>query len=304
MQRRIERRLIRAFLPLWLLMACAAPPAQTEPVPRVQSVVRWEHPAPWFGGFSGAEVSDDGKRLVVVSDRGRVVQAQLIREQGRLVGVNLEKDAALAGPKEQRLRDKRRDAEGLAQGRDGALYISFEHDHRVMHLNGKTGVTKPLPRHPDFARLQANSGIEALAIHPDGRLFALPERSGGQARPFPLYAFDGKSWSIAGQIPRRGPFLAVGADFGPDGNFYLLERTVTPLGFRSRIRRFRLDADGLAETTILTTAPGQYDNLEAISVWQDSAGQIRLTLISDDNFFALQQTQVVELTLAKAGPQD
>jgi hypothetical protein len=303
MQRRLERRLSRAFLPLLLLMSCAAPAAQTETKVQTRSTVVWEEPAPWFGGFSGAEVSVDGNHLIAVSDRGRVLRARLLREGGKLVGVALQQDASLAGPDKRPLRNKRRDAEGLALGEDGAVYVSFEHGHRVMRLDPDTGVTTPLPRHPDFARLQPNSGLEALAIHPDGRLFTLPERPDSTSGTFPLYAFNGKKWSISAHIPSRGPFLAVGADFGPDGSFYLLERTVTPLGFRSRIRSFNLDAKGLAESTLMTSGPSQYDNLEALSVWQDAKGQTRLTLVSDDNFFPLQETQVVELTLAKTAPR-
>ena len=71
MQRRFERKLIRACLPFFLLIACVAPAAQTGPVVQVDSVLTWRHPAPWFGGFSGVEVNADGTRLTAVSDRGR-----------------------------------------------------------------------------------------------------------------------------------------------------------------------------------------------------------------------------------------
>jgi hypothetical protein len=42
---------------------------------------------------------------------------------------------------------------------------------------------------------------------------------------------------------------------------------------------------------------GVQDNLEGLSVWRDIAGQIRLTLISDDNFRLLQRTEIVEYVL-------
>ena len=37
--------------------------------------------------------------------------------------------------------------------------------------------------------------------------------------------------------------------------------------------------------------------MEGISVWRDAAGRTRVTLISDDNFFALQRTVIVEYLL-------
>jgi hypothetical protein len=49
--------------------------------------------------------------------------------------------------------------------------------------------------------------------------------------------------------------------------------------------------------TLLETGFGATDNLEGISVWRDQAGRTRVTLVSDDNFFALQRTVVMEYLL-------
>ena len=90
----------------------------------------------------------------------------------------------------------------------------------------------------------------------------------------------------------------MGADFGPDGWFYLLERDFRGiLGFAARVRRMKLTENGPTdEEILLTTRPLQYDNLEGISVWQDGRG-IRLTMISDDNFLFVQRTELVEYRL-------
>ena len=53
----------------------------------------------------------------------------------------------------------------------------------------------------------------------------------------------------------------------------------------------------LGETTLLETPMGMFDNLEGLSVWRDATGAVRATLISDDNFFVLQQTQIIEFQL-------
>jgi hypothetical protein len=47
------------------------------------------------------------------------------------------------------------------------------------------------------------------------------------------------------------------------------------------------------------TPCGDLDNMEGISVWRDGDGRTRVTLISDDNFFPLQQTMLVEYVLAE-----
>jgi len=40
-----------------------------------------------------------------------------------------------------------------------------------------------------------------------------------------------------------------------------------------------------------------HDNLEGVSVWRDADGALRATLVSDDNFRFLQQTEIVEYLL-------
>jgi hypothetical protein len=91
----------------------------------------------------------------------------------------------------------------------------------------------------------------------------------------------------------------VAADFGPDGRFYVLERDFRALGgFSSRLRRFELGTDGLTGEAILLETPfALHDNLEGLSVWRDDQGVLRATMISDDNFIFVQQTQIVEYRL-------
>ncbi len=90
----------------------------------------------------------------------------------------------------------------------------------------------------------------------------------------------------------------MGADFGHDGRLYVLERGFNGLGFRTRVRSFDI-SNGIAgdEKVLFNKGIGRHDNLEGISVWRDAAGLIRLTMISDDNFRFLQQTEIVEYAL-------
>lgn len=280
------------------ILASCVPTTQSGPQLISDAKVEWSVDQKWFGGLSGAEVIDDGRRMIVVTDRGHYLEADMIRDQGRLTGLRLHRDMPLLDEKQKPLMGEQADSEGVAISKDGRVFISFELDHRIAVLGtgSNENMAYPFPI-PDQLTMQDNSGMEALAIHPDGTLYTLPERSGSRSTPFPLWAIYGKKWRQAHDIPRRGSFLAVGADFGPDGLFYLLERSAGPLGFRTRIRRFDLSADDLAEETLLTTFPGKLDNLEAISVWRDKKGTTRLTLVSDDNFLAIQQTQIIEYVL-------
>jgi len=255
--------------------------------------------APLLGGLSALEMADDGAAMVAVSDRGIVFQADIARDgAGRIVAVTLTGSEELLGQNGRRGPWAARDSEGVARGPDGTLFLSFEGDHRVARYPGGA-VTEALPPHPDFAGFAPNAALEALAIDAEGRLYAVPEDPGAESRAFPVYRYADGAWDRRLSLPRRGRFLAVGADFDDRGRFYLLERDFSLLfGFAARIRRFTFTEAGLGEeTTLLTTRYGQYSNLEGLSLWRNGDGRIVASMVSDDNFSPLLPTQVVEFLL-------
>ncbi len=254
-----------------------------------------------FGGFSGLEVSDDGTKFWAVTDRGFAASGRIIRDDaGQITGVS----ADLMTPimfldKGTPLPDDYTDAEGLARSRSGGLFVSFEGVARVRGLTTDKFETRLIPGPRDFENLQINSGLEALAVGPDDALYMVPERSGRLTRPFPVYRVQNRDWDIPFHLPRRGQFLPVGADFGPDGRLYLLERHFLGIpGFLNRVRVFTLANDRVTgEATLFETPIPVHDNLEGIAVWRDTQGLIRLTMISDDNFNIFQRTEFVEYRL-------
>ncbi|EYD73072.1 ABC-type cobalamin/Fe3+-siderophores transport system, ATPase component [Limimaricola hongkongensis DSM 17492] len=253
----------------------------------------WSESAHGSGGFSAIET--DGTGFVAISDRARIVDGRFSRDaQGRITGVEILRSEPLRSGREGIMTGHLADSEGLAIGADGRRWISFEARARVRSETGPNG-PEVLSRPKAFERMQLNSALEALAIDTAGALYTIPERSGRIDRPFPVYRWQDGDWSIPFTIPRRDSFLVTGADFGPDGNFYLLERDFVGIGFRSRVRRFAPDGSG--ETVLLETGVGVHDNLEGLSVWRDDAGRIRLTMLSDDNFRFFQTTEFVEYAL-------
>ncbi|MDJ0627353.1 MAG: esterase-like activity of phytase family protein [Rhodobacter sp.] len=259
----------------------------------------WSRPGSRFGGFSGLELDASGGRFLAVNDRGWIVEGRLVRTGGVVSEVEAGPLRRLKNTDGGELGRYEGDSEGLALRDDGRFYVSFEAVHRVWSYRNAASKGAWLPRHPAFDDMQNNSSLEALAIAPDGALYTLPERSGKMSRPFPVFRYKGGAWTQPFGIPRRGEFLPVGADFGPDGRYYLLERHLSGIfGFRSRVRSFRIDGDRITdEKVVLQTATGTHDNLEGIAVWRDGAGDIRLTMISDDNFRAFQRTEFVEYRL-------
>ncbi|MBA3326418.1 MAG: esterase-like activity of phytase family protein [Rhodobacteraceae bacterium] len=260
----------------------------------------WSEADPGFGGFSGIEVQDGGATFLAIGDRGAWASGRMRRAGGRLEGVDLDAFGPLRAISGERLDGQAIDAEGLASDAEGRLYVSFESFHRIRRYDALDGPALPVPAHPQFERLQDNAGLEALAVDAGGVLYTIPERSGLWERPFPVYRFADGAWLETLSLPRSGKWLAAGADFGPDGQLYLLEREFSWVGgFATRIRRFALGRAGFhaGETLIETAMGGSTDNFEGISVWRDAAGETRITLIADDNFFPLQSTAIAEYRL-------
>jgi hypothetical protein len=263
----------------------------------------WRAKPDWFGGFSGIEVSDDGTAMTVLSDRATLARARIRRDGGQrnagvISAVELVSAQRLRSSKGRYLLGRIMDSEGLAVAPDGSLYISFEGVSRVVHHRRDDSRAQVLPRPKAFRSLPLNKALEALAIDAQGRLYTLPENAPDPNGEIPVWRWDGTRWSQPFSLPRRRGFLPVGADFGPDGRFYLLERNFVFIGFRSRLRRWDITDQGVQnEVTLLETGTGLHDNLEGVSVWRDHNGDLRATMISDDNFKSLQRTELVEYRL-------
>jgi hypothetical protein len=257
----------------------------------------WEVEDARFGGLSGLEMNRSGTWFAAVADTGAFVTGRIIRRGNnqRISGVEQVAFNTMQNVGGGKMPRYFNDSEGLAMYPDGRMFVSFEGEHRVWSYPGPLSGATALPRHPDFEKMQKNSSLEALALGPDGALYTIPERSGAKTRPFPVYRYFKGVWSQKYSIPRSGDFLIVGADFGPDGKFYILERSFGLFGFGTRVRRFDQTVDGFGnEDVILQTDMSVHDNLEGINVWRDSAGFIRITMISDDNFNFVQETEFVE----------
>ncbi|WP_425039950.1 esterase-like activity of phytase family protein [Primorskyibacter sp. S187A] len=257
----------------------------------------WSEPGAHFGGWSAIDFLDEGQHFVAITDRRHMVDVDVARDaQGRIVGLQSTEPRALRFGRHPETGKQLRDTEGLAIGADGMRFVSLEQINRVFDATTQDLDTS-LPMHSDFAQFHSNGGLEALAIDQEGRLFTLPERSGTITTDFPLYGlFDG-AWRHIADVPRSSGFQPVGADFGPDGRFYLLERAFSGFGFQTRLSRFRVADGGIEDREVLlVSATGRHGNLEGLAIWQSDDG-IRATMIADDNFSRFQETEIVEYLL-------
>ena len=258
----------------------------------------WRHSAEWFGGFSALHISEDGRHVLALSDRATLVSARIDREGGEITDIRVVGQWPVLSSTGRIMLGYAGDSEGIAIAPDGGFYISFEGVHRVAYYSAPGTKARVLPRPKEFDALDRNGSFEGLAIDDQGRLYTLTEKSRTAQGDIPVYRWDGTAWSTPFVLPQRGGFLPVAADFGPDGQLYILERSVSLTGFRSRLRRWDIANDRpKAEEILFETGTGAHDNLEGLSVWRDTQGRLRATMIADDNFLALQRTELVEYLL-------
>jgi hypothetical protein len=166
---------------------------------------------------------------------------------------------------------------------------------------------EPIPVPPGVAKLPNNKGLEALEFVPKGQplagsLIAISERGldpHGNIRGFLIGGPKPGEFSVK----RSDDFDVSDCALLPSGDLLLLERRFTWWsGVAMRIRR--VDQAALAPgatvdgaTLIVADMAYQVDNMEGLSVHRDATGEIILTLVSDDNFSALQRTILLQFRL-------
>lgn len=301
----------RAFLALVLLAGMALltlPLAAKDPLPGAGPVSDyvWSQPGDGlFGGFSAIEVSDDGLAFAALSDAGALVQGRIARDAaGKITSVTADGRAMpLLNERGGNLGEDDNDTEGLAVMADGTAFVSTEGPARVLRYRDLGGIATALPVPGEFRAMQRNSALEALAVAADGTVYTMPERSGRVDRPFPVFRFRAGNWDQPFAMTRDGTLLPVGADFGPDGRLYVLEREFLGVaGFRMRLRSFAVTDVALGdERRLVETRTGRHGNLEGVSVWRNAAGNLIATMISDDNYKWFLSTEIVEYDLGPGG---
>jgi len=273
-----------------------------------------------FGGYSALTLDPSGRALLAISDAGTWLRATLDYDGRKLKGLSEVVLGPILGADGRQLRDDReRDSEGMAlidgNTRDGAAYVSFERRHKIARYPftaerfGPPTGTLPLPA--GAKAMSANRGIEGMAIIRAGKLkgtivaFAegMADRNGNL-----------QGWLIGGPTPggivlkRLGGFDITDAASLPDGGIVVLERRFRfSEGVKIRIRRIAAGAlrrGALIEGEVLLDADDSLniDNMEAIAAHRGASGETVLTIMSDDNFSALQRTLIMQFTLPETKP--
>jgi len=265
-----------------------------------------------FGGFSGLEVSRDGKRFISVSDRGHWLTGDLVYEGGRLKGISNPRLAPILNRKGT-IGDRKsgQDAEAVAawnsKGLEGKVIVGFERRERVERFNiakhGFKAKAKRIKSPKALSQGQRNGELEALGRFSDGPLkgwlIAISERNHAKDDSLRGWLWrKGKTREF--HIPRHEDYLVTGLAILPGGREIItVERSFKPpVLVGMTLRRFSIE-----DLQRPNTGPGkhvfsgkltsyQIDNMEGIAAHQDDRGTV-ITLISDDNFNRSVQSTVM-----------
>jgi len=265
-----------------------------------------------FGGFSGLRIDRDGRGLLAVSDRGQWLRAT-IEYQGTAPSAlsNAEMAPILDANGQPLANGPVYDAESVARAGDTA-YVGFERVNRVYAFDfGRNGLRargRQIPVPSGVRRWPRNQSIECLAVMPEGlpgagTLIAISE--GAHDADGNLRASTIGKRPIAFTVRRSDEYAVTDCVAAPDGGLFILERRFAwTRGIAMRIRRLSL-ADvkprALLDGPVLMTADMGYqiDNMEGLALHRESDGTLVLTLMSDDNFWAVQRTLLLQFAVTR-----
>lgn len=279
--------------------------------------IELQHDGENFGGFSGLDVSPDGRSFLSVSDRGHWLRGDFVYRDGKLAGVsNVEMAPIRNTAGEVDARKSRSDAEAVAawsaDGIAGKVIVGFERRERVEQFDlGKHGLDAPAEpvRLPKAASEgESNGEIEALGRFGEGPLkgwlIAISERNetaDGELRGW-LWR-KGRTHEF--HITRLEDYRVTGLAILPGGEEIItVERSFTPpIRVGMAMRRFKVtDLEKPKAGAGKRVFEGKIhawkiDNMEGIAAHADERGTI-ITVISDDNFNrSIQDTVMFQFRL-------
>ena len=268
-----------------------------------------------FGGLSSLGFLGDDGRLVMVSDRGNFVSGQLLYDEAArplsLVGVRIEPLRNAKG--DVLARAFVRDAEALdivhRAGQPVAVRVGFENLTRVADFalnDGRPGGPAYPVDIPDWmSAIRSNRSLESLCIAPPGSPIAgstllIIEGFLEQGRNHPA--------TLLGRSDRgdleltAAPYVSpTDCAFLPNGDLLVLERGTALLSFTMRLRLVPAAEvkPGAVMTgqVLLEASGGDIDNMEGVAVHRAPDGELRITLVSDNNFNDWERNLLLEFAL-------
>lgn len=269
-----------------------------------------------FGGLSSLELSEDGRGLLAVSDRGFWFKAGLTYTDGHLSGLKDAVMAPLLGPNGKPFNGKvRSDAEALAGWQpmriDGKMIVGFESRARAgLYDLGKDGFKarfKDLKLPKEAAKGPSNQELEAIGRFASGpfagSILAISEMNKDANGDIRAFLWGGKK-AFNFSIKQFEDYAITDLAILPDGDVLTVERSFSGTNLPGMaIRRIRTEdivAGGAVTPSLVFSGRMPFyriDNMEGIAVSKHN-GEIRVTVISDNNYRPeFQRTLLLQFAL-------
>jgi hypothetical protein len=260
---------------------------------------------PRFGGLSGLAIGADGN-LYSVSDRGFWLSARMhSNSAGRLLDLTDWQIAPLLMPNGTPVNNKMTDAEGLARAPDGSFIVAFEQVHRLWRYRAPpqtlSSPAVPVSIPNELLRASRNGGLEAVSILPDHRMLVIAEELRNANKTAKAWLIDAGNSAELSYYPERD-FAVSDAVALNGGDVLVLERRFSfPARFSARLTRIKGQQirPGTAlkgKELLRLEAPLHCENFEGVAAIESAAGTM-IFLISDDNYFPLQRTLLLQFFL-------
>lgn len=263
-----------------------------------------------FGGISGMSVSTDGAGFLAITDKGMWLEGRIDSEGDRPTGLSdVTATSMLAEDGRTLAKIGRADVESLARTSDGYI-VGIERKQEIWAFAGADPVQaqgKRIVLGGELAKLESNAGVEGVIAGAFG-IIAVAEHSPDDPNILPGFIFapqDKPAPAGSFIIERIGEFSATDLALADDGMVYLLERRFDMLrGVAMRLRRFPLadvkpGAVIKGEVLIEANRLASIDNMEALAIHRNAAGETILTIMSDDNFSVVQRTILLRFAVIK-----
>jgi hypothetical protein len=269
------------------------------------NVFVWDEPFDGFGGYSALIIDPDGVGFIAGSDRQHYLTGRLERDpNGHITQINDVTYWPVRLGKNSNVTRFQGDLEGLTRMADGRIGMAFENYARIQIMEAPGEIPRSVHKWDVFAGVFGNEVFEAIATLPDGTVLAVFEhdhqRGQGGRQTYmttPAYHYDGENLTGPSRFPVTKGYDVSGADLGPDGCLYVLERHYGLLsGFQFQLIRMDPYDWQAGRTLLYRSKPMHLGNAEGISVWQNKA-TLTATLITDDGFPPTAATRIIELPL-------
>ncbi|MDP1909805.1 MAG: esterase-like activity of phytase family protein [Hyphomicrobium sp.] len=264
-----------------------------------------------FGGISAFHLEPDGSHFLAATDNGSWLRGRIAYKDGKPDGIADAEIAPILGSNGKPIASRGWfDVESLTE-LGGQFYIGIERVEQIVRLDfrrdGLAARGESIAVPADFKTFVKNKSLECLTAAPAnsalaGNLIVITEQSldaAGNHRSFLLK--DGEVGRFS--VKRSDDFDATDCTVLPPGDLLLVERRFSPArGVAMRIRRLPVSAikeGALVDGQILIDADLAYqiDNMEGIAVHRNAQGETVITLVSDDNFSAIQRNLLLQFTL-------